>query len=98
MLSAGRAVLAESDPVAAFLAAHAAGERVALPTSGTSTAPRSVVRSTASWVDSFAGVAALSGLTPASRVWVPGPLNATMNLFAAVHARHLGAARVPTLA
>ena len=50
-----------------------------------------MVRTTGSWVDSFGTVAALSGLDPASRVWVPGPLAATMNLFAAVHATVLGA-------
>ena len=77
--------------VAGFLAAHAAGAPVALGTSGTSGAPRAVVRSTGSWVDSFGTVAGLSGLAPTSRVWVPGPLAATMNLFAAVHATVLGA-------
>jgi acyl-CoA synthetase (AMP-forming)/AMP-acid ligase II len=84
-------VLAAADPVAAFLQAHAAGRAVALATSGTSGSPRSVVRTTESWVASFPRVAALSGLLPTSRVWVPGPLSATMNLFAAVHARMLGA-------
>ena len=56
-----------------------------LGTSGTSGAARSVVRTTASWVSSFGTVADLTGLTAASRVWVPGPPAATMNLFAAVH-------------
>ena len=82
------------DPVAAFLAAHAAGAPVSLGTSGTSGAARSVVRTTGSWVSSFHHVASLAGLTPSSRVWVPGPLAATMNLFAAVHAAFLGARRV----
>ena len=86
---------AEADPVGAFLEAHAAGRPVALGTAGTSGPPRSVVRSTTSWVSSFATVAALTELTPASRVWVPGPLEATMNLFAAVHARMVGARLVP---
>jgi acyl-CoA synthetase (AMP-forming)/AMP-acid ligase II len=49
-------------------------------------------------VRSFDAVAALTGLSSASRVWVPGPLAATMNLFAAVHAALLGAARVDGLA
>jgi acyl-CoA synthetase (AMP-forming)/AMP-acid ligase II len=53
-----------------------------------------VVRTTSSWVSSFGTVATLTGLTPASRVWVPGPLEATMNLFAAVHAAWLGAVLV----
>ena len=56
-----------------------------LGTSGTSGAARSVVRTTASWVSSFGTVADLTGLTAASRVWVPGPPAATMSLFAAVH-------------
>lgn len=45
-------------------------------------------------MSSFDAVNALTGLTSASRVWVPGPLTATMNLFAAVHARFVGAALV----
>jgi acyl-CoA synthetase (AMP-forming)/AMP-acid ligase II len=81
--------------VAAFLDAHEAGALVALPTSGSSSQPRTVVRSTASWVRSFPHVEALTGLSPSSRVWVPGPLSSTMNLFAAVHARCLGAELVP---
>jgi acyl-CoA synthetase (AMP-forming)/AMP-acid ligase II len=35
-------------------------------------------------------VAALTGLSSGARLWVPGPLAGTMNLFAAVLARHLG--------
>ena len=53
-----------------------------------------VRRSTASWFDSFPVVASLTGLDPTSRVWVPGPLSGTMNLFAAVLATSLGAALV----
>jgi long-chain acyl-CoA synthetase len=79
------------DPVAAFFEADAAGEPIALRTSGSAAGPRSVLRTTASWRVSFPHVAALAGLDATSRVWVPGPLSATMNLFAAVHARHLGA-------
>lgn len=84
--------------MAAFLAAHAAGAPVLLGTSGTSGASRSVVRTTESWVASFGAVASLAGLSSSSRVWVPGPLTATMNLFAAVHATVLGAPLVPTIA
>jgi acyl-CoA synthetase (AMP-forming)/AMP-acid ligase II len=83
-----------ADPVAAFLAAHEAGDLVALGTSGTSGPIRSVVRTTDSWVSSFDAIGALTGLTSGSRVWVPGPLTATMNLFAAVHAVFAGAALV----
>jgi acyl-CoA synthetase (AMP-forming)/AMP-acid ligase II len=42
-------------------------------------------------VSSFGAVSALTGLSTASRVWVPGPLASTMNLFAAVHATWSGA-------
>jgi len=52
------------------------------------------VRTTDSWTSSFRAVERLTGLNSASRVWVPGPLTATMNLFAAVHARVLGASVV----
>lgn len=50
-----------------------------------------MVRTTDSWFDSFAAYSAFSGVAAAARVWVPGPLTATMNLFAAVHAAAVGA-------
>ena len=84
-------VLADEDPVGAVLSAHRDGAPIALRTSGTTARPRRVVRSTASWVDSFGTVEELTGLTPRSRVWVPGPSTGTMNLFARVHASVLGA-------
>jgi long-chain acyl-CoA synthetase len=77
--------------VAAVLDAHRSGRLLALRTSGTSGKPRAVVRTTASWVDSFATVTRLLAMDATSRVWVPGPLASTMNLFSAVHATHLGA-------
>lgn len=89
-----RRLLTEADPVAAFIAAHRAGELIGLPTSGTTGRPRTVVRSTASWVRSFDAVSELAHLDAAARVWIPGPLTATMNLFAAVHAQATGAIRV----
>ena len=89
-------VAAAPDPVQAVITAHHRGDLVALRTSGTSGAARSVVRTTGSWFDSFEHVTRLLDLEPASRVWVPGPLSATMNLFAAVHARHLGATVQPS--
>lgn len=67
---------------------------MALRTSGSTARPRTVVRTTESWVASFPAVESLAGLTVASSVWVPGPLTASMNLFAAVHTEHLGATRV----
>jgi acyl-CoA synthetase (AMP-forming)/AMP-acid ligase II len=87
-------VAAAADPVAAVLDAHVGGGLIALRTSGSTDRPRAVVRTTASWVDSFPAVSRLAGLDAASRVCVPGPLAATMNLFAAVHARHAGATLV----
>jgi long-chain acyl-CoA synthetase len=89
-----RRVVAAVDPVGEFFAAHRAGELVGLPTSGTSGRARTVVRSTASWVDSFPAVTELARLGREARVWVPGPLSATMNLFAAVHAHAVGASLV----
>ncbi|HET6627563.1 MAG TPA: AMP-binding protein [Nocardioidaceae bacterium] len=90
-----RVPLASPDPVRAFRDAHADRALVALPTSGTSGAPRTVVRTTDSWVCSFAEVAARTGLDDRSRVWVPGPLSSTMNLFAVVHASFAGASTAP---
>lgn len=84
-------MLAATDPVAAFLEAHGAGRPVALRTSGTTGAARSVVRTTASWVSSFPHISSILGMDPRSRVWLPGPVTSTMNLFAAVHARFTGA-------
>jgi long-chain acyl-CoA synthetase len=88
-------VLGAADPVGAVLAAAAGRRLIAVRTSGTTTRPRSVLRTAASWVDSFPAVSELTGIGPGSRVWLPGPLTASMNLFAAVHAAHAGAAVVP---
>ncbi len=81
-----------ADPVAAVLAAHEEGHDLALATSGTTGGTgRRVVRTTGSWWSSFEPYSGLSGVGPGARVWVPGPTAATMNLFAAVHARVVGA-------
>ncbi len=64
-----------------------------LRTSGSLADPRAVVRSTASWVDSFEAVSRLAGIDGAASVWVPGPLTSSMNLFAVVHAAFAGAGR-----
>lgn len=79
---------------AALRAAHAAGGSLRIATSGTSGRPRHVVRSAASWVDSFPVVAGMCGLSSASRAWVPGPLTASMNAYAACLVDHLGAVTV----
>ena len=84
-------VTAWDDPVAAFLTAHERGRLVGLPTSGSTGAPRRVLRTTQSWVASFDHVSELTGTGPGSTVWVPGPSSGTMNLFAAVHATWAGA-------
>ena len=88
-------VLAAKDPLAAFQDAHAQRRPLALATSGTAGASRTVLRTTGSWVDSFHHVSSLLGVGHSSRVWVPGPLAATMNLFAAAHAQWAGASLVP---
>ena len=81
-----------------MLEAHRTGAEMALRTSGTSGTGGAVVRTTASWFDSFPTLTRLLGMTAGSRVWVPGPLTGTMNLFAAVHATALGAAASATRA
>lgn len=87
-----RATDVPGDPVTAFWRAHREGRDVALATSGTSSgASREIVRSTASWVDSFDACADRLELGGSGRFWIPGPLSATMNLFAACLARHVGA-------
>lgn len=43
-------------------------------------------------------VTSLLEMTSRSRVWIPGPLSSTMNLFAAVHAGEVDAAVVPDVA
>lgn len=94
MNSAPERLLDATDPVRAFDRAHRAGAEIALPTSGTAGRPRLVVRTTASWVDSFPAVSELARLGPSARVWIPGPVTSTMNLFAAVHVHWAGASRV----
>src|SRR3954447_5629236 len=89
-------VLGAADPVDAVLSAYAAGLRISVRTSGTTARPRWVVRTAASWVDFFPAVSELMDVESRSRVWLPGPLTASMNLFAAAHARFVGAAVVPT--
>ncbi len=85
-------VLDRPDPVRAFEDAHERGVPVVLGTSGSAGPRRQVRRTTESWVASFPHVSALTGIDASARVWVPGPLTATMNLFAAVHTRWAGAA------
>lgn len=53
-----------------------------------------MLRTTESWETSFEPVSSLTGIGRGSRVWVPGPLTASMNVFAVVHASYAGAALV----
>jgi len=87
-------VLAAENPLAAFWEAHRDRMPIALRTSGTIDLPRTIVRTTESWVNSFQHVSDLLGFGSSGRVWIPGPVGATMNLFAAVHADFAGATRV----
>jgi long-chain acyl-CoA synthetase len=88
------ALLDDADPVTAFREVARADGRLALPTSGTTGRVRTIVRTARSWTESFPVVSRLTALTGESRVWLPGPLTATMNLFAAVHADWAGASLV----
>ncbi len=79
---------------AALRDAYEAGQTIRLATSGTSGRPRWVVRTAASWVDSFPVVANLCALSGSSRAWVPGPIEASMNAYAICLADHVGAGGV----
>ncbi|WP_426246935.1 AMP-binding enzyme [Nocardioides sp. LHG3406-4] len=83
-------VLAAPDPLR-VLAAAAPDDLLAFRTSGTAGQVRTVLRTSRSWTASYPHVSTLLGMTRASRVWVPGPLSASMNLFAAAHASWAGA-------
>jgi long-chain acyl-CoA synthetase len=82
------------DPVSGLLAAYRAGSLISVRSSGSTGRPRRVIRTAASWVDSFPIVAQLIALQPGSRAWIPGPLTATMNLYAAALVRFSGARMV----
>jgi acyl-CoA synthetase (AMP-forming)/AMP-acid ligase II len=60
-------------------------------TSGTSGRARPVLRTASSWTASFAPLAEVTGIGPADRVLLTGPLHATLHLFAAVHTLAMGA-------
>lgn len=84
-----------ADPVRAVLEAHHDRRLLAVPTAGTTSGgSRRILRTTDSWWTSFDAYSGLSGVDAGARVFVPGPLTATMNLFAAVHAVSVGAAVV----
>jgi len=79
---------------AVLRSAYATGDTIRLATSGTSGRPRRVLRTAASWVDSFPIVADLCALAPESRAWVPGPVTASMNTYAVCLVDHVGASLV----
>lgn len=61
-----------------------------LPTSGTTTTPRAVVRSAQSWRSSLAPFTQVTAITASDVIWAPGTAGSTMALFAAWHALALG--------
>jgi long-chain acyl-CoA synthetase len=61
-------------------------------TSGSSGAPRRILRSQASWIASFQGNAGLFGIGPGISVAVLGALTQSLALYGAVEGLHLGAA------
>ncbi|HYI55158.1 MAG TPA: o-succinylbenzoate--CoA ligase [Microlunatus sp.] len=75
---------------AALRTAYATGDSIELATSGTSGRARRVLRTAASWVDSFDLVAGVCDLDAASRAWVPGPVTASMNAYAVCLVDHVG--------
>ncbi|MEX5294917.1 AMP-binding protein [Kocuria sp. CPCC 205268] len=77
--------LQDGDPGAVFL--------IGL-TSGTTAVPKGFGRSRASWQSSFAASAAHFGLRPGDRVLAPGPLAASLNLYALSECLWAGAAFV----
>jgi acyl-CoA synthetase (AMP-forming)/AMP-acid ligase II len=60
-------------------------------TSGSTGAPRMIVRTDASWSASFPGVQRLTGLSAEDVVYVPAPLVSSVTMFSVAHARALGA-------
>jgi long-chain acyl-CoA synthetase len=59
-------------------------------TSGSTGAPRAIVRTLASWTRSYRMVDAAFGLRTDDVIWAPGALSSTLTLFAAQHARATG--------
>ncbi|MFI6391959.1 class I adenylate-forming enzyme family protein [Nonomuraea sp. NPDC050547] len=63
-------------------------------TSGSTGRPRAVVRSRASWTDSFRHLGRLSGIGGEDVVLIPGPLVTSLYAFAAAHALGAGATAI----
>ncbi|MCF6468324.1 acyl--CoA ligase [Nonomuraea sp. MG754425] len=62
--------------------------------SGSTGRPRAVVRTRASWTDSYAHLGDLTGIGPDDVVLVPGPLVSSLYAFAALHTLATGATAV----
>lgn len=79
------------------VSAHARSKRVGRETawasfsSGSSGAPRVILRSEPSWSASFAAVTELLALTPDDVVLIPAPLASSLSLFSVAHVRSVGA-------
>ncbi len=70
------------------------GARLELQSSGSSAAPRVVVRTVESWLASFPAFTGLTGMTADDVVLVPAPPHSSMFAFATAHAAWLGAETV----
>jgi acyl-CoA synthetase (AMP-forming)/AMP-acid ligase II len=82
--------ISQSDPIGSFFEAHRNHQLIGLPTSGTTSRSRIIVRTTDSWIDSFPAFNKHLRLRDGDSLWIPGPLSGTMNLFAACLARWAG--------
>ncbi len=82
-------------PAGSVPATTTAGPLLALSTSGSTSRPRLVLRTMASWADSLEPFTAVTGIGPDDVVWAPGELSSTLTLFAVWHALATG---VPVVA
>jgi long-chain acyl-CoA synthetase len=64
--------------------------------SGSTGNPRGIIRTWASWEASLSPLSELTGASAADVIAIPGSLSSTMNLYAYVHAAHIGASIVNT--
>ncbi len=83
-------------PMPEPLAGAARESNLACFTSGSTSQPRAVARTGASWAGSYDAVSRLTGITDADTVVVPEPLSSSLSAFAALHALVAGATLVLT--
>lgn len=74
------------------IASRPGPQRLFLQSSGSTGAPKRLIRRPESWLASFAQNAALFGLGPGARIGALGDLRHSLGLYAALEALHLGAA------